>query len=338
LCDAPPPFSHLRHRAAGCTLRVSAGCPLLTAASPPPRVTRPTRRAWPRACSCGTWRATPTWGRCAVGRRPRCALAPSALCFLLPVSLPLSSLCCSPDNPVRLCRPPCRCGLGRCTSRISCTLPRAPGGRASCSACTTRCPLTGEWPPTQLCYCRCCCCRRRRCQTHCRRRSLLLTCMSCLCGCSIWIDMNEASNFCEGQVCRLRQRAPTNNASTTTAARPRSPPSTTAPSDRAESSRRGRRGRGRLGDPTPNCALDCQPAPAEDPLCHPPYAIDNQHSRGGLCAHDIPTSARHHDGSLQVGAGGRDEGGGCLQGLTPPITTTTPRASSLPPCSFCAFA
>lgn len=90
--------------------------------------------------------------------------------------------------------------------------------------------------------------------------------------------MNEASNFCGGCVCRLRDGG--------------HPPTNFNSSDR-------RAVGALLAGSLTECALDCEQPAANDLLCHPPYAINSLNRHAPLCKRDIPTNARHYDGSRE---------------------------------------
>lgn len=97
----------------------------------------------------------------------------------------------------------------------------------------------------------------------------------------MWIDMNEASNFCEGEVCTLTTQ-PTHTTRTTHSqhshSSPQGPPRTQAMA---------------------NCELQCKQPPPGSKLAYPPYAIHNQgSSKAALGSKTLPMSARHVDGQL----------------------------------------
>jgi hypothetical protein len=94
--------------------------------------------------------------------------------------------------------------------------------------------------------------------------------------------MNEASNFCEGEICTLM--------TTAVGKSPEAPMKTAAPVQQD-----------RLMHVVPtNCETQCkQPSPGSK-VAYPPYAIHNLgHTKAALGSKAMPMSARHVDGQLQ---------------------------------------
>ncbi|GFH26769.1 P-type domain-containing protein, partial [Haematococcus lacustris] len=139
----------------------------------------------------------------------------------------------------------------------------------------------------------------------------------------LWIDMNEASNFCPGDVCHLpsgyhpttgtpsKASAPGFDSGMVEARLARAKFSARRTAGLAQNSwtvgkllgLSRRRGRGRESVSAPaNCAIVCtQPSP-EDPLSHPPYAINNQHAHLPLGWNTLAPSALHWGGVTEYDA------------------------------------
>eukprot|EP00775_Hariotina_reticulata_P012669 gene12669-12796_t len=141
----------------------------------------------------------------------------------------------------------------------------------------------------------------------------------------IWIDMNEASNFCEGEVCRLPASSAAVEARSATVAtgmeadadgKGSSRPSAAAPAAFAGS---GVAGWWRFSKPLhgwwlgeqaltlvrlalANCDLICTAPARDDKLSHPTYAINNLQQRTPLGSKTLPVTAKHPDGQLEYDA------------------------------------
>ncbi|GFH08408.1 P-type domain-containing protein, partial [Haematococcus lacustris] len=139
----------------------------------------------------------------------------------------------------------------------------------------------------------------------------------------LWIDMNEASNFCPGDVCHLpsgyhpatgipsKASAPGFDTGKVEARLARKKFSARRTASLARSSwtvgkllgLSRRRGRGRESvSALANCAIVCtQPSP-DDLLSHPPYAINNQHAHLPLGWNTLAPSALHWGGVTEYDA------------------------------------
>jgi len=118
-----------------------------------------------------------------------------------------------------------------------------------------------------------------------------------------WIDMNEASNFCEGQICKER------NPSGTELERAAKEATTTSTTSSSSSNNPDGSKPGGASDQsyqdiltTTNCILDCLPPPPNDTLAFPPYAINSQGRKSRLGVKTLDVRATHHKGEREYDA------------------------------------
>lgn len=108
----------------------------------------------------------------------------------------------------------------------------------------------------------------------------------------IWIDMNEASNFCTAAVCHQASSKPANTASPGQLSDTEAPGVSTAAAQGATSA----------SEMNDDCPLRCEQPPSEDLLAWPPYAINKLNSKAALGHRTLDMRATHQDGTLEYDA------------------------------------